>query len=125
MKYTKEQQKAHRKQLIDALRSGKYLQGFGALRSEDKYCCLGVACDISNIDKWKKEPTSLYKYIDIVGYMPAQVMDFYGFSNKKGIYKDIDYIGTKQQSLALQNDRGMSFIKIADIIESEPEGLCV
>lgn len=33
---------------VDALRSGKYEQGRLALRSkDDKYCCLGVLCDIA------------------------------------------------------------------------------
>ena len=30
---------------INALRSGKYQQGTGCLRKEDKYCCLGVLLD--------------------------------------------------------------------------------
>ena len=34
-------------QLVKALRSGEYVQGLERLRSEDdKFCCLGVACDI-------------------------------------------------------------------------------
>jgi hypothetical protein len=39
--------KAEIKQLwIDALRSGKYQQGTGALRIVNEYCCLGVLCDL-------------------------------------------------------------------------------
>ena len=31
---------------VDALRSGKYQQGFGALKTKaGGYCCLGVLCD--------------------------------------------------------------------------------
>jgi hypothetical protein len=37
-----------KQQWIDALRSGKYRQGRGALRSDDgEYCALGVLADIS------------------------------------------------------------------------------
>lgn len=33
---------------VDALRSGQYVQGHGALRPEEGlYCCLGVACEVA------------------------------------------------------------------------------
>ena len=35
---------------IKALRSGEYKQGLSCLHHDSKYCCLGVACDISGID---------------------------------------------------------------------------
>src|SRR6056297_2776684 len=39
---------------IDALRSGKYEQNISALRSNDnKFCCLGVLCDIYDPTKWR------------------------------------------------------------------------
>ena len=34
---------------VAALRSGKYKQGKGALSTEDRFCCLGVACEISKL----------------------------------------------------------------------------
>lgn len=38
---------------LDALRSGKYAQGYGLLRSGiDKYCCIGVLCDIAEPRGW-------------------------------------------------------------------------
>lgn len=42
---------------IEALQSGKYAQGTGALRSEDgeKFCCLGVLCDILDPGGWDSE----------------------------------------------------------------------
>ena len=48
MKFTKKQQKANRKKWVAALRSGKYKQGKGQLYDnlDEKYCCLGVACDL-------------------------------------------------------------------------------
>ena len=44
------------------LKSGIYEQGKRVLRNRDnKYCCLGVLCDIINPDGWKKgDPTTLY-----------------------------------------------------------------
>lgn len=47
---------------IEALRSGKYKQGTGRLRSNDDcYCCLGVLCEVAGIkaehgcDGWEYE----------------------------------------------------------------------
>lgn len=34
---------------IDALRSGKYVQGHSKLYSDGKYCCLGVLCRVAGI----------------------------------------------------------------------------
>jgi len=38
---------------VDALRSGKYAQGFGALEKDGRFCCLGVLQDLapSNIKR--------------------------------------------------------------------------
>ena len=39
---------------IEALRSGKYQQGIGYLRSKnDRFCCLGVLCDTYLPSKWE------------------------------------------------------------------------
>src|SRR3990167_1245866 len=35
-------------QWVAALRSGRYTQGYGKLRSGGKYCCLGVLCALYN-----------------------------------------------------------------------------
>lgn len=43
---------------VAALRSGKYKQGAGCLRSYNYgyvYCCLGVLCDIIDPDGWNAE----------------------------------------------------------------------
>lgn len=45
------------KKWVAALRSGKYKQGKGVLRSEKgKYCCLGVLCDVASPKGWNKTP---------------------------------------------------------------------
>ena len=36
----------HIEEWVEALRSGEYKQGGGKLRNGDKFCCLGVACDL-------------------------------------------------------------------------------
>ena len=55
--YTKDEQAEHREMWTSALRSGYYKQTTGALQRRDyggreAYCCLGVACDISELGEW-------------------------------------------------------------------------
>ena len=38
---------------LAALRGGSYAQGQGALRADDNYCCMGVACDVYDPYTWK------------------------------------------------------------------------
>ena len=45
-----------KKKWVVALRSGKYEQGKEALRNGDKYCCLGVLCEIETGAKPNKVP---------------------------------------------------------------------
>ena len=55
------------RQWARALRSGKYAQGNGYLRSKadvDEFCCLGVACDLLDPTGWSSnyEGTSFYQH---------------------------------------------------------------
>lgn len=44
-----------KRQWIDALRSGRYSQGFDVLRESEKhFCANGVLCDISGLGEWRK-----------------------------------------------------------------------
>ena len=48
---------------LEALRSGKYKQGTGLLRSKENYfCCLGVLCDIIDNKKWEITNSGDYCY---------------------------------------------------------------
>ena len=44
-------------QWIAALRSGKYGQGIGTMKTirDNKFCCLGVLCDTMDSSKWKTD----------------------------------------------------------------------
>lgn len=87
---------------IEALRSGKYYQGKGRLKdSFDRYCCLGVLCDVSNIQINK---SGLDCIVDDVacGYRPI-----------KKILGEVKVI-----NLYKMNDlENMTFDEIADYIE--------
>lgn len=49
---------------LAALRGEQYQQGRGTLRSFDRFCCLGVLCDVIDPSRWASEyaPGGLYAY---------------------------------------------------------------
>lgn len=143
-----------RKMLVTALRSGLYEQGMFSLHyrpkeGKGKFCCLGVACDITDPHGWKpeKKPTSqgiTYEFDDDTCFLPDTVRRKYGFTNKRGEFKfdslpaelqerirvaltknDVTYNAERytEESLFNLNDLGLPFDIIADIIEAEPKGM--
>ena len=128
MTYTKQEQKKHRQIWIEALRSGDYKQTQKRLKEDDGYCCLGVACDISGLGQWTNRcydggyKYSKRDYWSEVSYLPEEVMQYFGLTMKDGYARDKNGVGF---TLLAMNDNNMSFDQIADIIESEPEGLLI
>ena len=117
------------KKWITALRSGNYDQDREFLRTKEGFCCLGVACDVYRKATGKGEWNNISPH----GYyfewgdsnedtiLPAPVMEWIGLCNDTGFFL-AGRIGDSG-SLSLFNDTGRSFGEIADVIESEPEGL--
>jgi hypothetical protein len=114
---------------VEALRSGKYKQGVHHLCLGDKYCCLGVACEIyakyhtldrklteDNIMVYK-EPTNSREYVTS---LPPAVQGWLNLTTEFG-----EFFSKQPATLSGQNDTGLSFDEIADLIESEPKGLFV
>ena len=122
MTYTKEEQKQHRAELVEALRSGEYQQTIRVLRDSDNFCCLGVACDISGLSEWERIGIRTFNYLGEKKILPVEIMEYYGFKTQKVVfYNSRGY----PENLIILNDRGFSFKEIADVIESEPEGMFV
>jgi hypothetical protein len=115
MTLTLEQMKANRKLWVDALRSGKYQQTAATLMDGDGYCCLGIACVVAGVS------TDIFGGFGNLHRLP-EVKDFFGIDDADGSYFVEDGL---IRSLAEDNDTGKSFAEIADIIESEPEGLFI
>jgi len=75
-----------KKKWVSELRSGKYKQGKGLLRSGDKHCCLGVFCEIAaaaGVGKWIQLVDRLYfndGKDDGLSLLPSGVMDFGGIT---------------------------------------------
>lgn len=101
---------------IEALRSGEYRQGVGALRNKhDEFCCLGVLCNLHaqahpEVAAQENNPGM---YMNCYGKLPHAVATWSGVDEWGTIHKlDDDDI-----ELVALNDDGASFDDIADIIE--------
>lgn len=96
-----------KKQWVEALRSGKYQQGRETLRTKDnKFCCLGVLCDLVAPDAWQTDGDSEYMMGGIYGYLPNAVAHVSGLSSPTYI-----------QLIELNDEKGYSFEMIANWIE--------
>lgn len=97
---------------VEALRSGKYKQEQGALRFGNKFCCLGVLCDISKRDGWV-----INSYLGQTSHLPYEVQAWADLDSDDG------RIPSQAGTLAYLNDSGKSFVEIADVIEKHWEEL--
>jgi hypothetical protein len=96
---------------VRALRSGKYRQGTGALRSkDDEYCCMGVLCEVLGLE-WE-DPNNTFDGVPVkyrqersVGYPPESLCTEIGLR-----YSSVVELG-------IANDGGKTFGTIADWIE--------
>ena len=119
--------KENRKKWVAALRSGEYKQGNGYLckmngQGEFRFCCLGVLCEIAGAqknDELHGEKKVIISYgtgaFESAACAPREAMDFVGLDDEFGSFG--------AESLSKLNDTGFNFEQIADIIESEPEGM--
>ena len=113
---------------VAALRSDEYKQGKSALHrtagdgGPDMWCCLGVACDVYlkaggtlKVKKRQRPRDPWASYDGETAFLPKVVLEWLGLRTQTGSFA--------RGSLIRANDSGISFSEIADIIESEPEGL--
>jgi hypothetical protein len=123
---TLDQQAANRARWIAALRSGVYEQGKNRLRHDNKFCCLGVACDLAQnagIGRWDGDTFRTDGVDDYDGNdveLPYSVMEWLGITSPEGAWQNPYF-----ESLTRMNDNGATFAEIADVIEAEPDGLIV
>ena len=120
-------------QWVKALRSEEYEQGHGYLRdSNDRYCCLGVLCDLAVKAGVISEPElasteggegESYSFgpdrnHDIL-YLPDVVRDWAGLATHNPTYgPDPDADMVDAPTLAGANDDGVPFDQIAELIEA-------
>lgn len=120
-----------REELTAALRSGDYGQTQGGLRDGNRFCCLGVACDVYHRKTYKgswevDDSFRIYGWINNIN-LPDPVASWYGFitanDNSGGgdvRIPELTVISTRRELntyLAYLNDQGFTFSQIADIID--------
>ena len=102
---------------VEALRSGKYEQVTGALRSGDGFCCLGVACELaieSGVDIRRTDDYHAYTRVVPNRLLPPVVGEWLRLKGSEADWR-----------LANKNDGGSTFAEIADLIEQRAEELFV
>lgn len=107
---------------VDALRSGKYQQTQSVLHDSDGHCCLGVLCDVAINNglktlTWHGGYREGYSCNGYESVLPPEAMKWVGLKDDCGKYDG--------SNLADQNDGGLSFDEIADLIEINAEELGV
>ena len=125
--YTRKEQEENRQKWVEALRSGDYKQGQKRLRimDDNTFCCLGVACDISELNKWNVfgYGQQLFSYgQQLFGHgitmLPSEVSNWLGLTSHEGELFFIDEEGVLTMTyLTNLNDSDYTFEQIADIIE--------
>lgn len=117
---------ANAKKWIEALRSGEYKQAKGWLKTsngeETRYCCLGVACEISkeelNLSDTISRKNGIHSFNDNETVLPSEVKNWLGLTTNNGIYNGHFIYEENAKSLTKDNDSGKcDFNCIADIIE--------
>ena len=100
---------------IAALRSGEYKQGRISLKTEDRYCCLGVAAEIGGYLNTSHEYEAYNQNLRVYG-----LADVHGvFYDSKGACGSIAH----RRLTSLNDNMKFTFKQIADVIESNPDGL--
>jgi len=94
---------------VEALRSGKYEQGVGALLKDGKYCCLGVLACVMD----REIPLRGIHHVAIGDTVVEDDGKEVGYSFFEPLLGSVPHT-----DLAHRNDRGDSFKAIADYIEA-------
>ena len=119
------------KKWVAALRSGRFTQTKNKLTRIDGdnritgCCCMGVACELAveaGVQVSVTDDGFLRIYDHKTTSLPQAVIKWLGVTDQDGGY--FRPSGDKY-CLVGNNDNGKTFSEIADIIESEPEGLFV
>lgn len=98
---------------VEALRSRKFKQTQGTLVNDNRFCCLGVACEIANRNEIKK-----FDFADME-LLPDIMTKFLGIDSEGNFKESIKYGGKYYESLVELNDLQVPFGRIATIIEKQ------
>lgn len=117
-----------KRQWVQALRSGKYLQGRNRLCQPGKtgllFCCLGVLCEIAVqngiINPPIRKESGEVRYDGDMFDLPRSVK-FWAGMNNVDVKIDGWFSGSKDRphTLGSINDAGIGFERIAELIEQQ------
>ena len=106
---------------LQALESGEYEQGKSKLRDGNKFCCLGIACILSELAEEILEGPDLYSYntpsTRAISWLPPEVQHELGLYSSKGLPVSDRLNG----QLTTLNDTGTSFVQIAELLRFRPD----
>lgn len=107
-----------KKAWVAALRSGKYKQGRGSLRTPDgEFCCWGVLCDLAPKDVMRDEDWNVW------ALAPDAVIEWAGLPDRASGTPRVKIAKCRSGAptpLATLNDtHGATFDEIADAIEAQ------
>ena len=114
---------------VEALRSGNYEQGRYNLRRSDRYCCLGVLCDVVKDEvnhDWLPVQDSMgtcYSFDYDTEILPASVANYAGLE----LSPELEMLSERDGEECIENfqisnlnDSGdYSFEQLADLIEKQ------
>lgn len=111
-----------KKRWVAALRSGKYKQNVGTLKSTSgKYCCLGVLCELYSKEHevpWQARQCFMGQ-LDVLPFAVAEWAGL-GYIRSPAVMREIPFSNkTESQTLGYMNDRRVPFRVIADLIEEQ------
>lgn len=104
-------------QWLKALESGKYAQGTHCLKADNKYCCLGIVCELAGLAHDGHQHFISHQGEHGV-HLPDYLAEQYGFFTN---YGEAD--GGLSDSLVARNDGGSSFGEIATFIRANPKSV--
>ncbi len=99
---------------VTALRSDRYQQGRGHLKSLNKYCCLGVLCDLHRKEfggEWDRD-----RYKGEYDVLPTDVRGWAEIERASPVIGR-DTIGLPVSAVQANDLNGNTFLEIADMIE--------
>lgn len=108
---------------IEALESGEYKQGMGCLNSGDKFCCLGVLCELAYkegvVQKHAVEGYEETFYDNADDVLPFSVKEWAGLSETNPEVEIEDESGDlmNETLIELNDSHELTFKQIAEIIK--------
>lgn len=97
---------------VAALTSGEYKQGSHALKDNDRYCCLGVLCDLYAKEKAIPSFDVDGVFLEERALLPKEVMAWAEIEDPAGLFVK----NGEKANLTTLNDDGLPFERIAVLI---------